>query len=222
MTINLNLIFVFFITTLLAVKTNAQTTEIKISFDEYITSSSLPGSGLDEASWGIFNDKGVEISSGNAKEIFNFKFEKHGDYYIRFVHEHKHNEHAATCNHYAMPNEVKVIVNSKKIIFHTEKISFSKKISADTPADGIIMFVPVTIIDQKNSIEIPMNRIAQSIGINTSVAGFLKLNQMKLNPGNHVLEYNLTGKATKGTYIGFDFIDLNGNITPFGILEPIL
>ena len=221
MTINLNYIFALIITTLLALKINAQTEEIKISFDEYIATSSLPGSGLDEASWEIFDDKGVEISSGNADEIFKFKFEKPGNFFIRFKHVHKNNEHAATCNHYAMPNEVKVSVNSKKIIFHTENISFSKKISADTPADDIIMSVPVTIIDQNNSIEIPMNKTVQSFGIKTSILGHLKSNQMKLNPGNHVLEYSLTGKATKGTYIGFDLVDLNGNVIPFGIKEPL-
>jgi hypothetical protein len=58
MTINRIHIFAFLITTLLAVKINAQTTEIKISFEEYIISSSLPGSGLDEASWSIFDKKG--------------------------------------------------------------------------------------------------------------------------------------------------------------------
>lgn len=221
MTINRIHVFAFLITTLLAVKINAQTTEIKISFEEYIISSSLPGSGLDEASWSIFDKKGDKIATGNSEEIFNFKFEQPGDYFIRFVHEHRHNGHAATCNHYAMPNEVKINVSARKILFDTEKITFSKKIISGAASDGLIMYVPITLIGENNDDLVEMNKTIISYGINTTLIGKLSTDQFWLKPGNHILQYKLEGTATKDTYIGFDLIDLNGNVVPFGLNEPI-
>lgn len=221
MTINRIHIFAFLITTLLAVKINAQTTEIKISFGEYIISSSLPGSGLDEASWAIFDKKGDKIATGNSEEIFNFKFEQPADYFIRFVHEHKHNAHAATCNHYAMPDEVKINVSARKILFDTEKITFSKKIISGAASDGLIMYVPITLIGENNDVLVEMNKTIISYGINTTLIGKLATEQFTLKPGNHILQYKLEGTVTKDTYIGFDLVDLNGNVVPFGLNEPI-
>jgi hypothetical protein len=120
-----------------------------------------------------------------------------------------------------MPNEVKVQVSSRKIIFDTDNVTFSKKITSAMPADGITMYIPITIIDERNNEVAPLNKNIISYGINTTIEGHLKPEYHSLSPGKYVIEYILSGNVSKGSYIGFDLIDNNSNVYTFGLSEPI-
>ena len=211
----------FFVFSCIGIQNLKSQDTTKISFGEKLNSTLLRGSGLDEASWLIYDNEGKILGQGKSDKIYDLSFDLPGVYSIQFKHEHKHEGHSNTCNHYAMPDEVKINVSARKILFDTEKITFSKKIISGAASDGLIMNVPITLIGENNDVLVEMNKTIISYGINTTLIGKLAAEQFRLKPGNHILQYKLEGTATKDTYIGFDLIDLNGNVIPFGLNEPI-
>jgi hypothetical protein len=183
---------------------------ISISYNESIPESSLELN-LENYDWNVLlNDK--KLTSGTGASLLQYVFISPGEY--KLILNKKHFNNLSSCNHNDDVYTFNINVIKNKIVFDFDKIKFSKKITGNVDCSDITIFIPVEIFADYE-VEISENII--SYGINTNIIGTLKSSQKKLTSGKHILEYQLKGKAQSGTFIGFDFKDLNNHTLSYNL-----
>jgi len=188
-----------------------------ISFGTKLSSELFNSEDIKQSSWSISLDDDV-IMSGKGINLFDYVFDRPGAYEIAFQHDHSVGHNTNSCNHYSMPESFAVNVSAVRIEFLGEQMTFSAPLVGGKSMDGVVMNTPIIVHTYSNERElVAMPVIARSYGIETSLEGRMIAPIEKLAPGQQVLSYVLTGEATPETYIGFDFIDNNGNVFPCGI-----
>jgi hypothetical protein len=191
--------------------------EMRISFGTMLNADLFNLSDINESTWQvIFN--GAIIKSGKGLELFTFEFDKPGEYKIDFQEDRSvHHDHSG-CNHYVLPETIKVFVSPVRIEFLCEQVTFSKPLNGGSVAENTIMSVPVNVYTYSGESEpvfVPSE--ITSYGIMTSLVARILEPIGTLTPGQHVFDFILSGSSTSNTYIGFDFIDNNGVVVPCGI-----
>ena len=171
-------------------------------------------------SWTISKKDDEDFSKAyNGNEINSFVFEKAGIYQIVFNENKSYDKD--NCHHSLFPEKMLVAVSPVKMTFDLTKVQFSKKIRLKQTTDGIMVTVPVTItMFDKNSFMFPLSNIAVS-GIGVDIIGTPVANQIKIENGNQLISYKLSGFANKETLLMFDFLDVNNQVQSYTHLEII-
>lgn len=191
--------------------------EMRISFGTKLNADLFNLSDINESTWQvIFN--GTTIKLGKGLELFAFEFDMPGEYRIDFQEDRSVQHDHSGCNHFVLPETIKVLVSPVRIEFLCEQVTFSKPLIGGSVADNTIMSVPVYVYTYSGGSEsVFVSSEITSYGIMTSLVGRILEPIRTLTPGQHVFDFMLSGSTTSNTYIGFDFIDNNGVVVPCGI-----
>jgi hypothetical protein len=200
---------------------------IYISFGQSIPRNFFVYGGLEDAGWNIhsISSNGPAVT-GSGLSLFEHLFDQPGTYQISFtrvpLEKSSCKTHGAAvvscCDPYNLPDQITVLVGAQKIEYRCDEITFSQTLAGGQNTKGIIMYVPVAIADVggvTTLVQLPES--INSYGIRTSITGNLIPEQLFLPPGNHILQYHLSGEGTSDTYMGFDFPDVNGHMMSCGL-----
>jgi hypothetical protein len=145
----------------------------------------------------------------NENEINNFVFAKPGTYEISFKETQKNTNHE--CNHPQFKERMIIRVSPVKMIFDFSKISFSEKIRRGSNCDQIFVTVPVNV-DMKDvqTAKFTISNVMVA-GVGSEIIAKPVNTEVVLKNGTQLLKYQLSGVATKETYLMFDFVDYNNN-----------
>lgn len=129
--------------------------------------------------------------------------------------------HASTsCDHMHYPEKINVSVSPMKMIFDFSTVRFSRNITGETTTEGIILSVDADYASYDNKPAVYSQNFTTA-GIGTTVSGKLKNGEIVLKPGNNTLEFVLDGKTSKGNYLMFDFVDVNGQVQTYDLTQKI-
>ncbi len=212
--LNLGILLVFF--TQLSAQTiesenNSSETLYQISFGETLPENVLKREFIDQTIWTITNSAdSILFESVDGNSLKNIKFNQPGNYFLSMrFDESIHKSHADECFHPSIPKTIKLEVSPYKLVYLMEEISFSSLIKGGFDAAGTNLEVPVIFSSFDNKpLQIKDLKVSTS-GVNTEIKGVLMNNVTVLIPGSNKLVYSLSGKASKESYIMFDFVDIN-------------
>lgn len=219
--IYLNIIFFAIFLTFNILKAQNSNASLKISFDQKISESGFQSDDLKDANW-MIKDRNTNqtIIDGHGDSLYEYVFNEPGLFSIEFILNHSHSEHDGDCFHPDLPNKLDIEVSDVSIIYDIENVNLSKNIEGGVDVSGTQLSIPILVKSYfGNEVEIPLRIIAQ--GVDVSIEGNLQEEQQVLSHGNYILTYNLSGTATKNTYISFDFEDVNKNVSSYYHIEMV-
>jgi hypothetical protein len=187
--------------------------KMKISYGETI----FLGEVHSTVSFSVFDGSSTFVLKGS--EINQHIFSKPGNYSITI--DNKEPFTKGECNHASLPQQINVSVEGNKINFDGENIRFSVPIQKNKDTKGIVMSIPIRVesYDSKpvQLMDVPVN----SAGIGSTITAKLVNSAAELSVGQHVINYELSGKVTQNAYLMFDFVDANGSIQTVSLHQPI-
>lgn len=177
----------------------------------------------EDSKWSIKNlENNSEVRSGIGT-LKSFKFNSPGKYAVKIenVATTEHNDSEShECNHVEPLREIEVNVVSYDLEFDMKSIRFSDKITGGTSVEGINVTLDVILESFDGSDAVLTDSKLTTAGVGTTIVGQL-ISDNKLKKGRNKLTYKLIGEATKGSYIMFDFLDINGDIQSYSYPEMI-
>lgn len=188
--------------------------------EEQIVSYNTPFSYelTDYVRWEVINtDSGSVITSGRGS-VRGVLFKEPGNYSVNFVDEEIHDPNS--CSHPDFPDKLLLSVSPFKMDFDFSSIKLSKNLVGNQSTNGTTLKVDVFFSSYDNNTAVYSEKFSTA-GVKTSVVGKLKSGKETLQQGKNTLEFQLEGQATKGTYIMFDFVDINGNVQSYGFTNKI-
>lgn len=196
-----------------------------LSYGESLSAGSINAMNFNQVSWQICED-GEEIAQGKGSTFYQYVFDRPGYYVLEFDvpedqqgHSHENTEsqeyhYSGKCLAFYGEAVHFIKVDPFKIIYDCSGMSLSKPITGNKPVIATQLLIPVEVKGQA----IRPARMIQSQGVGTTITGTLKKrNQQVLQPGKHVLVYQLSGQARKNTYIQFLFVNTNNEYIDCGI-----
>jgi hypothetical protein len=177
---------------------------IIISFGESLSREALSIARINEYSWEI--NGGDFNESGKGEGLLKFVFQNPGQYTISLTPTNVvHDIHEGSCNHGAESKQFEIIVLSIKLEFLFEQSTFSVPIKGGVDVSGTVMSIPVVFSSYDNKdTQIEGLKIITS-GVNTTIHGVLKNQEVALSQGQNTINIGLHGVASPDTYIMFDF-----------------
>ena len=175
---------------------------IVISYGEKLNSKVLSISEIEEYSWNITNNDSFKIN-GIGRQIFDVIFQKPGEYDVVLNHTEKTSTKA--CNHSNEKIVYRLEVQDEKYEFLVDELELSKSIFGNLETNGIVVSIPIIYSSYYNNQGNLKGLKMISSGVNTSIEGEPKNNNIPLQIGKNIISFNLKGKATPNTYIMFDF-----------------
>lgn len=163
-------------------------------------------------------DKNEVIASGSGDALTKYVFEKPGMYQVDINENLIHDQNS--CNHKHFPEKMLVEVSPLKMDFDFKSVKVSRNIIGGQSVNDTMLSIDVRFSSYDNS-DAVYKQGFNTAGVGTSVAGKLKNGEAKLRQGKNTLEFKLEGQATKGTYIMFDFVDINGQVQTYGFTNKI-
>ncbi len=163
-------------------------------------------------------DRNEVIASGSGDALTKYVFEKPGMYQVDINENLIHDQNS--CNHKHFPEKMLVEVSPLKMDFDFKSVKVSRNIIGGQSVNDTMLSVDVRFSSYDNS-DAVYKQGFNTAGVGTSVAGKLKNGEAKLRQGKNTLEFKLEGQATKGTYIMFDFVDINGQVQTYGFTNKI-
>lgn len=158
------------------------------------------------------------LTRGNGS-IKNLVFEIPGTYVIDVTEEPNHNPE--TCNHPEYPEKITIEVSHLNMAFDFSTLRFSQEIVGGLPLDGQTLAVDVVFNAYgKEEVECQI-QLFKSAGVGTTIIGTPMQERVILRPGVNTLIYRLSGQAQRGTYLMFDFLDVNNQVQVYNLSQPI-
>lgn len=180
-----------------------------ISFGEKIDFGNFE----DTAIWTVANEKENIIKHLKGNEINDFVFVKPGIYEIRFTENKKHIENG--CNHPQFNEKTIIKVSSLKMKFDFSTIKFSEIIVGEKELHDVKIYANLDFESYNNeNISFKKAKVVV-VGIGTNIIGNASNETLILTPGKNKITYILNGKASKESYIMFDFYDINNKIQSY-------
>jgi hypothetical protein len=167
----------------------------------------------DTAVWTIANEKENVIKHLKGNEINGFVFVKPGIYEIKFIENKKHIENG--CNHPSFNEKTIIKVCPLKMKFDFSTIKFSEIIVGEKELDNVEASVDFYFESYNNEDLTFKNPKLIVVGIGANIIGNASYEEITLTPGKNKITYILNGKATKESYIMFDFYDINNKIQSY-------
>lgn len=157
-------------------------------------------------SWSISPASGVNKASGSGKTTGDLIFSQPGKYQITF-------QIPAHGDHPAKTETALVEVSNVKMIFDTQKISFSRPLTTGD-ASGVIMTVPVEVKTYDSKPYDYTTREVQTTGVGR-VSSRLKDGRALLKEGQNLLPFELSGSVSQQGNIQFRVYDDKGEAVFF-------
>lgn len=180
-----------------------------ISFGEKIDFGNFE----DTAIWTVANEKENIIKHLKGNEINDFVFVKPGIYEIRFTENKKHIENG--CNHPQFNEKTIIKVSPLKMKFDFSTIKFSEIIVGEKELHDVKIYANLDFESYNNeNISFKKAKVVV-VGIGTNIIGNASNETLILTPGKNKITYILNGKASKESYIMFDFYDINNKIQSY-------
>lgn len=178
-------------------------------------------SGLsDKTSWTISTlDENKVVSSGMGNSLASYVFNIPGAYLVDINENLIHD--ANGCDHSHSPEKIFVKVSPLKMEFDFSSVKLSRNIIGGQDTKGTSLVVNVNYSSYDKSIAV-YDKTFTTAGIQTSIIGKLKTGEMNLQEGINTLEFELSGQASKNTYIMIDFVDINGVLQSYSLTNKIL
>lgn len=171
------------------------------------------------AKWTITNSKENIAVYLSGNQINDYAFEKPGTYEIGF-YENRNNVNSE-CSHPQFNEKMIIQVSPIKMVFDFSKIKFSEKIEVGRNCEGIFMSVPVKVVmKEKRPTKFLIPEVVVA-GVGSQIIAKPVIQEVMLNSEIQFLEYELSGIATKETYLMFDFIDVNNQVQTYNHPEII-
>ncbi|GAB2613719.1 hypothetical protein GCM10026987_08890 [Belliella aquatica] len=184
---------------------------------------------LDEQmTWKVFTVGGDLYKKGKGS-IAGLVFSNVGEYIIDLRQPIKFGQRRANgvsgfnhsqCNHSPFPEEINLKVLPNYFLYDFESIEFSRPIVAGN-WDGEVISV-FADFESRSGQNLPLENLEIiAFGVGATLKGKL------ISFGNHTqsgrvkLQFLLQGELMKGTYIQLNFVDVNGIIQPYSLLEKI-
>jgi hypothetical protein len=165
---------------------------------------------LDEhAVWKILTDAEGDVIATGIGSIKDYQFSKPGKYRL-FVPGHT-SLLDGTCEHHFETEETTIEVAPFRMTFDFSAITFSSPIIGGTELSHVEITVPATLEVFETDLPSYNGKITSS-GIGANLFGQIAEGPIQLKEGLNQLTYNLSGTATKDTYIMLDFYDVNNHI----------
>ncbi|MCK9480233.1 MAG: hypothetical protein M0R38_00535 [Bacteroidia bacterium] len=161
------------------------------------------------STWTI-KQSGNVFASGMGETLLDFSFNIPGDYTIEINETDVTKQHHDECEHTEWPIVMNITVSPVRMTFDMSSLALSEDIIGGKDMTGSTLTISVfveTFNNQPVTLTYPQFR---SAGIETTIEGSLPNPATILMPGINLLQYDLKGAATSGTYIMFDLIDYNG------------
>lgn len=168
----------------------------------------------DNTSWEFKNSKGQLLKSGTG----NFESEtlsEPGDYVL-----HLHAVYNPNSCDASTVERLNIKVSAVKLEFDFSTLKFSRKIKGGQPATGIVLTVDAMYSSYENTSAVYAQGV-NTAGVDTNIIGKLKNGPVTLQQGVNTLEFALEGQAKTGSYIMFDFVDLNKEVQVYSLTQII-
>jgi hypothetical protein len=167
----------------------------------------------DTAVWTVANEKENIIKRLKGNEINDFVFVKPGIYEIRFTENKKHLENG--CNHPQFNEKTIIKVSALKMKFDFSSITFSEVIVGGKELHDVKIYADLDFVSSNNeNISFRKAKVVV-VGIGANIIGNASNETFILTPGKNKITYILNGKASKESYIMFDFYDINNKIQSY-------
>jgi hypothetical protein len=180
-----------------------------ISFGDKIGFGDIENS----VTWTISNNtEGVYVRlTGN--QINDYIFDKPGIYEIIFSENKKYSLDA--CSHEQFPDKLLIKVSDVAMIYDFSTLQFKEELVGGVRLQNTEISVNVFFKSYKNEKATFSKGKIISAGIGTTIIGSMLNDATTLSPGINEIRYQLNGMATSGTYIMFDFYDINGQVQSY-------
>jgi hypothetical protein len=169
----------------------------------------------------IRNDQGKSVATLPVETYKDFSFSIPGTYTVELTSEHLVASGHEDCNHSDHNRIVMLEVLPYSIQFDFDNMKLSTEIIGGKDMSNETLTIPVIVKTYSNQ-ELKTGTLKLSTaGVNTTLQGNVKDEQLTLNEGVNLVAYQLKGSSSKNTYIMFDFYDMDGRIHSFGYTTQI-
>jgi hypothetical protein len=160
--------------------------------------------------WKVFNPDQSLLKEGTGSGLSDIVFDIPGKYtIITNVASIKASTSPNICIHTDFADSYLVAVTNIHIKPQFENIKFSSPIIGGQDTSNVILNFPIEVeIFDKTSVSLAQMKISTS-GVETTITGSI-INQTSVKEGVNILQFQLNGKAKKGTYIQFNFVEPSG------------
>jgi hypothetical protein len=165
----------------------------------------------DNTSWKIINSETFAVLNSGVGSIENIIFSIPGNFEIEISEVISTND----CKNGHFPHKIMIEVSPIKMIFDFNSIKFSHEIVGGQSQYGNEISIDVFIESFNNEKVVFNDGKVISAGVGVNIDGALKNNGTALKQGVNNFIYTLKGQATSGTYIMFDFIDINNQTVSY-------
>jgi hypothetical protein len=152
----------------------------------------------------------------NESTLNEFVFSTPGVFSIELSSDHAKEEDLKECNHLVHNRLISLRVLPYHLKFDFNKTTFSSQLVGDKEMSSALLTIPIEVQTySKSSIKLGKFKF-QTAGINTTLEGETKNENLILNPGVNLISYQMKGKVSENTFIMFDFFDNYGLVQSFG------
>ena len=170
---------------------------------------------MNNLSIGIKNEQSKSIATLTSESVEDFTFSVPGTYTIELASEHIADSGHETCNHLEHNRTVLIEVLPYSIQFDFDKMKLSSEIVGGKEMANETLTIPVIVKTySKGGLKTQELKVSTA-GVNTTLEGNSKEENLTLNEGVNLVTYQLNGSASKNTYIMFDFYDMNRRVHSF-------
>lgn len=169
-------------------------------------------------SWTIRNANTLSVIANGTGSIENLNFPVAGIYEIEYKDlATVHNE----CNHGDEQEKIILEVNTIQLKFDFNSLQIRNQIFGGQEQSGNELSIDAYLNTADNQNIVYNNPHFTSAGVGTTIEGKTDGSSILLYPGLNHIVFRLSGQATSGTYIMFDFIDLNNQTISYYLPLPI-
>jgi hypothetical protein len=176
---------------------------------------------MNNLSIGIKNEQSKSIATKTSESLEDFTFSVPGTYTIELASEHIADSGHEECNHSDHNRTVLIEVLPYSIQFDFDKMKLSSEIVGGKEMANETLTIPVIVKTYSGGGLKTQELKVSAAGVNTTLEGNSKEENLTLNEGVNLVTYQLNGSASKNTYIMFDFYDMNGRVHSFGYTTQI-
>ena len=176
---------------------------------------------MNNLSIGIKNEQSKSIATKTSESLEDFTFSVPGTYTIELASENIADSGHEECNHSDHNRTVLIEVLPYSIQFDFDKMKLSSEIVGGKEMANETLTIPVIVKTFSGGGLKTQELKVSAAGVNTTLEGNSKEENLTLNEGVNLVTYQLNGSASKNTYIMFDFYDMNGRVHSFGYTTQI-
>ena len=203
-------------------KNHSLNTEVsQIYFGEGLPAGIFNNMEMNNISIGVKNEQSESIATLGNESVKDFRFSIPGTYTIELASEHVLVSGHEECNHSDHNRTVLIEVLPYSIQFDFDKMKLSSEIIGGKEMANETITIPVIVKTYSGGGLKAQELKVSTAGVNTTLEGNSKGENLTLNEGVNLVPYQLKGAASKNTYIMFDFYDMNGRVHSFGFTTQI-